>query len=117
MRTVVFSAALAAALAPAGVGAQSLNLTEAEALDRLSTDSPRARAVHAAVDIARVDVLGAARWPIPRFTWDRESVAGVTENMLMVSQPLPISGRRGFDVEAATALVRARSSRADDEVR
>ena len=35
----------------------------------------------------------------------------------MVAQPLPITGRRGFEVSAASALVDASSSRADDEVR
>jgi outer membrane protein, heavy metal efflux system len=118
MRTAALYAALAAvALAPARVGAQSLALTEAEALARLSSDSPRARAVRAGIEIARVDVLTAARWPNPRVTWDRESVAGVTEHMVMVAQPLPITGRRGLDAEAASALVRASSNRADDEVR
>src|SRR2546422_9646191 len=116
MRTAVFCAALAAALAPASVGAQSLNLTESDALARLSTDSPRARAVRAPVEIARVDVLAAGRWPNPRITWDRESVAGVTEHMVMVSQALPITGRRDLDVQAASALVDASSSRADDEI-
>ena len=117
MRTAVLCAALAAVLVPASVGAQSLNLTEADALARLSTDSPRARAVLAAVDVARADVLTAARWPNPRVTFDRESVAGVTENIVMVAQPLPITGRRGLDVQAASALVSASSSRADDEMR
>ena len=117
MRTAVFSVALAAALVPAGAGAQSLNLTESDALSRLSADSPRARAARTAVEIARVDVLAAERWPNPRFTWDRESVAGVTENMVIVAQPLPITGRRGLDAQAASALVSASSSRADDEVR
>lgn len=117
MRTAVLCAALAAALGPASVGAQSLNLTESEAIARLSTDSPRARAVRAAIEIARADVLTAARWPNPRLTYDRESVAGVTENIVMVAQPLPITGRRGLDVRAASALVSASSSRADDEIR
>jgi outer membrane protein, heavy metal efflux system len=49
--------------------------------------------------------------------WDRESVAGVTENLVMVSQPLPITGRRGFDIKAAVELASASSNRADDEVR
>jgi cobalt-zinc-cadmium efflux system outer membrane protein len=115
MRTAVFCVALATVLAPASVGAQSL--TESDALARLSPDSPRARAVRAAVEIARVDVLSAARWPTPRITWDRESVAGITENMVMVSQALPITGRRDLDVQAASALVSASSSRADDEIR
>jgi cobalt-zinc-cadmium efflux system outer membrane protein len=117
MRRTAFCAALAAAVWPSVVGAQSLTLTESDALARLSTDSPRARAVRAAVEIARADVLSAGRWPNPRLTYDRESVAGVTEHMVMVAQPLPISGRRGLDVQAASALVSATSSRTDDEVR
>lgn len=117
MRIAVFCAALSAALWPAGVGAQSLNLTEAEALTRLSADSPRARAVRAGVDVARADVLSAGRWPNPRLTFDSESVAGVTENMFMVAQPLPITGRRGLEVQAASAMVGATSSRADEEIR
>jgi outer membrane protein, heavy metal efflux system len=116
MRTAVFCAALAA-LVPARVGAQSLKLTESEALARLSTESPRARAIRVNVDIARADVLSAARWPNPRITLDRESVAGVTENIVMVAQPLPITGRRSFEVQAASALMSASSSRADDEIR
>jgi cobalt-zinc-cadmium efflux system outer membrane protein len=92
-------------------------LTESEALARLATNSPRVRAARAGVDIARVDVLSAGRWPNPRVNWDRQSVAGVTEHYVTVSQPLPITGRRRLDVQAASALVSASSSRADDEVR
>jgi cobalt-zinc-cadmium efflux system outer membrane protein len=92
-------------------------ISEADALARLSTDSPRVRAIRAAADIARADVLSAGRWPNPRATYNRESVSGVTENMVTVTQPLPISGRRGLDVNAATALAEARSRRADEEIR
>jgi cobalt-zinc-cadmium efflux system outer membrane protein len=92
-------------------------LSEADALMRLSAESPRVRAIRAAVDIARADVLAAGRWPNPRATWNRESVAGVTENMLMVTQALPITGRRGLEVSAASAIVAASASRTDDEVR
>src|SRR5262245_20533196 len=107
MRTAVFCAAVAAALAAAPAGAQSVALTEGEALARLSLESPRARAARAGVEIARADVLSAGRWPNPRFTYDRESVAGVTEHIVMVAQPLPITGRRRFDVDAASAMVGA----------
>lgn len=117
MRTAVFWAALAAALVPARAGAQSLNLTEADALARLSADSPRARSVRAGVELARADVLSAGRWPNPRLTFDRESVAGVTENIVMVAQPLPVTGRRGFEMKAASSMVGASSSRADDDIR
>ena len=92
-------------------------LSEADALARLSTDSPRVRAIRAAVDLARADVLAAARWPNPRVTYNREAVSGVTENMFFVTQPLPITGRRAFEVDSASALVEASARRADDEIR
>ncbi len=117
MRRAVSLAALAVVLASSSAGAQSLMLTESDALARFSTDSPRVRAARAGIDIARVDVLSAGRWPNPRVNWDRQSVAGVTEHYVTVSQPLPITGRRGLEVQAASALVAASSSRADDDVR
>jgi cobalt-zinc-cadmium efflux system outer membrane protein len=117
MRTLVLGATLVALASPSIAVAQSVVLTESEALARLSSESPRVRAIRAAVDIARVEVMTAGRWPNPRVTFDRESVAGVTENMLMVTQPLPITGRRGLDVQAAEAMVAASSSRVDEEVR
>jgi cobalt-zinc-cadmium efflux system outer membrane protein len=117
MRIVVLCATLTAFIAPGNAGAQSLPLTESEALGRLSPESPRVRAIRAGIDVARADVLAAGRWPNPRVTVDRESVAGVTENMAMVSQALPITGRRGLEVRAASAMVDASTSRADDAMR
>jgi cobalt-zinc-cadmium efflux system outer membrane protein len=117
MRGAVLCAVLTVVLVPSSAGAQSLMLTESDALARLSNESPRARAIRAAVDITRVDVLVAGRWPNPQPSLTRESVAGVTEYLTTISQLLPISGRRGLDVDAASALVAASSSRADDELR
>jgi len=117
MRRAVICAALAASCVPSSVGAQSLSLTESEAVARLSPDSARVRAARAGVEVARSDILDAGRWPNPRLTVDRESVAGVTEYLTMVTQPLPITGRRGLEVQAASATVAASASRADEEVR
>ena len=116
MRVLLLLIAVSVML-PAGARAQSLMLTESDALTRLSSESPRVQAVRAAVDVARADVLSAARWPNPRFTFNREAVAGITENMFMVTQPLPIAGRRGLETNAASARVEAATSRADDAVR
>jgi len=116
MRTVVLCALVAMAV-PSNARAQSIPLTEADALARLSPDSPRLRAIRAGVDVARADVLAAGRWPNPRLTYDRESVAGVTEHMTMIAQPLPITGRRGFEVQAASAMVDASSNRSDEAMR
>ena len=117
MRTVVLCASLAILAVPSRAGAQSLPLSESEVLARLSPSSPRVRAIRAAIDVARADVLAAGRWPNPRVTFDSESVAGITEHLTMVSQLLPITGRRGFDVQAASALADASSNRADDAMR
>ena len=92
-------------------------LSEEEAIARLSLDSPRARAIRAAADVARADALTVGRWPNPRLTFDRESVAGVRETLTTVLQPLPITGRRELERDAALALADATGLRADDEVR
>jgi len=117
MRRVVIRATFAALLLPWSARAQTLSLTESEALARLSSESPRVRAIRASIDVARADVLPARRWPNPRLTVDRESVAGVTEYLTMVAQPLPVTGRRGLEARAASSLVDASSNRADEAVR
>lgn len=117
MRTFFACAMLAALTWPAIARAQTVTLTEADALAQLGSEHPRVRAAQAGVDIARADVLAAARWPNPRVTFNREAVAGVTENVVTVAQPLPITGRRALDVRAATALVEAGTSRAGEQLR
>ena len=117
MRTIVLCASLAVLVVPPRAGAQSLPLSESEVLARLSPSSPRVREVRATIDVARADVLAAGRWPNPRVIFDRESVAGITEHLAMVSQLLPITGRRGLEVQAASALADASSNRADDALR
>ena len=116
MRAVFVRVALAVAL-PASAGAQTMTLTEAQALAQLTPDNPRVRAINAPIDVARADVIAAGRWPNPRVSYDRESVAGVTEHLAMVGQVLPITGRRPLEVNAASALVDAASGRASDQLR
>jgi outer membrane protein, heavy metal efflux system len=116
MRTRRWCVAVALLSLGAPATAQTV-LSEADALARLSPDSPRVRAIRAAVDVARADVLSAGRWPNPRATYNRESVAGITEQMVTITQPLPITGRRGLEVDAASALVEASAHRADEEIR
>jgi cobalt-zinc-cadmium efflux system outer membrane protein len=118
MRAFISRAAFAALLfLPASARAQTLSLTEADALARLSMESPRVRAIRSAVELARADVLAASRWPNPRVIVDREAVAGTTEYITSVGQLLPVNGQRGFQIRAASAMVDASASRADEEVR
>jgi cobalt-zinc-cadmium efflux system outer membrane protein len=117
MRTCFVCAALMTAVVPAGAAAQTAALTESEVIAQIGNESPRVQAARAGVDVARADILAAGRWPNPRFTFNREAVAGIAEEMFMVSQPLPITGRRQLDVRAATARVEASSRRAEEQIR
>ena len=89
-------------------------LTEAEAVERVSLESPRARAIRAQVDVARADVSAAGLWPNPRATYSREAVAGATEQYVLFSQVIPITGRRGLASDSAGQALRAAELRAGD---
>jgi cobalt-zinc-cadmium efflux system outer membrane protein len=117
MRTRTWCVA-AALVCLARLAAAQTVLSEADALARLSAESARVRAIRSTVEVVRAEsVAAAARWPNPRFTFNRESVAGVTENMFLVTQPLPVTGRRGLELDASSALVAASQQRADEEIR
>lgn len=92
-------------------------LSERDAIARLSADSPRVRAIRSGIELARADVLTASRWPNPRLYIGREAVASVSETITTVLQPLPITGQRRFEIQAADALVDATTFRADDAMR
>ena len=117
MRTFLVCAAFVVVLTPGNAGAQAVTITESEVLAQLGSASPRVQAARAGVDVARADSLAAARWPNPRVTFNREAVSGVAEDMLMVSQLLPVTGRRRLEISAATARVEATSHRAEDVIR
>ena len=116
MRACVLCAAVVAACVPVAAAAQA-PISEAQALAQIGDDHPRVRAIRATVDLARADVLDAARWPNPRLSVDRESVAGVSETIATVLQPLPITGRRTLERDAARARVDAASLRAGETER
>ena len=59
MRAVFVRVTLAMVLLPASAGAQTLSLTEAQALAQLTPDNPRVRAINAPIAVARADVLAA----------------------------------------------------------
>lgn len=117
MRALVVRAVVVAVFLPVIAGAQTVSISESEALSQLAPGSPRVQAARAGVDVARAGVLAAVRWPNPRVTFNREAVLGIAEHMLMVSQVLPITGRRRLEEGAASARVEAVSSRADEQIR
>lgn len=92
-------------------------LSEAEALARLSAESPRVRAIRSGIEVAEAEVGMAGRWPNPRVTTTREAAAGVSEVLSTVLQSLPVTGVRTLERRAASELVGAATSRADQSVR
>src|SRR5688500_1656061 len=116
MRTRTWCVAAVIVLARMSVAAQTV-VTEAEALARMSADSPRAQAIRAGIDIARAQALAAGRVANPRVSLTRESVAGVTEHITTITQSLPITGRRGLAIAAANASAEAAAARVDEQSR
>lgn len=105
-------AAIAAAvvvLSPAGASAQ--DRTARELVELIVRDSPRARAIHAAVEVARREQDARRTVPNPTASYTRES-AGFTE-FLQVEQTLPAFGLRSALQRAGVAAVEAAEAERD----
>jgi outer membrane protein, heavy metal efflux system len=79
------------------------DLTEREVLQKLSSESPRARALALNVDLARATALTEGLRPNGTLSLSREAAAGVPETYLLYEQPLAITGRRDYLRRAALA--------------
>jgi cobalt-zinc-cadmium efflux system outer membrane protein len=79
------------------------DLTEREALQKLTSESPRARALAAQVELARATALTEGLRPNGALTLSREAAAGVPETYLLYEQPLSVTGRRTYLRRAALA--------------
>jgi outer membrane protein, heavy metal efflux system len=117
MRVGLICVAIVAVFHPTRGDAQTMSLTEREVLDRLTAENPRVQAARAGADAVRSEMLAAGRWPNPSVSFAHEAAGGVSEAMLTVAQPLPLSGRRGLEVRAASARADAAGYRADERVR
>ncbi len=105
--------ALLLVVSAAAAHAQVQPLSEDAALARLSPDSPRVRALAGEVDVARADIAMARRFPNPQLAVSREAAGGVREYYSLVTQALPVTGRRGFEIRASEARLRATDARFD----
>jgi len=79
------------------------NLTEREVLQKLSSESPRARALAAQVELARASALTEGLRPNGALSLSREAAGGVPETYLLYEQPLSITGRRDYLRRSALA--------------
>lgn len=102
-------AAVVLALSPAVASAQDRSAREL--VELIVRDSPRARAIHAAVDVARREQDARRTVPNPTATYTRES-AGFTE-FLQVEQTLPAFGLRSALERAGVAAIEAAEAERD----
>jgi cobalt-zinc-cadmium efflux system outer membrane protein len=105
---------LFALLLPQSAAPEPRPITLEEAL-RLAESSPSGRAVALEVERARAAVGATGLWPNPGFSLDREQTFGFIERFITVSIPIPISGRRGLEKEAARSGATAAEARARQE--
>ena len=103
-------AGLCVALASPGA-AQSL--TEAEAVARMRAEYPRVTALRLGVRELEADARERTLAANPAVAYTREEAGAVVDDFLLVSQELPLWGRRGLLGEAARHEVSARSADAD----
>ncbi|MBA3503800.1 MAG: TolC family protein [Deltaproteobacteria bacterium] len=89
-------------------------IEEAQLVAELEAKDPRLAIVAAKVETSRADVAAARVRPNPSISIEREEPfvdgTGLATNYLRLSVPFDISGRRGRQVAAAEANVRAASS-------
>lgn len=116
MRTFVLAVVVAASWAAAsgarGQPADSVpSLDEAQLLAAIEAGDPRLAAVAARVTAARADVTAAGVRPNPTVSIEREAPtvdgSNLPTNYLRLIVPFDLSGRRGLEVDAADANVRA----------
>ncbi len=89
------------------------DLTETQALLRLSSASPQARALALQVELARATARTEGLPPNGSIALSREDAAGVAETYFLYQQSLPITGRRNLLRRAAEAAAESEKMHVD----
>ena len=114
MRRWHFLVAAAAICGPAAVAAAGQTLTEDQALGRLRAEHPRLEALRASVEELAASVRQPSLPANPSVTFTREDAGLGSDDFLLVSQELPLGGRRRLLGEAARQAASAAEGRAAD---
>ena len=94
------------------VSAQTITvLTEAQALERMRTEHPQARALRFGVQELEAEVRERTLVPNPTVSYTREGAGISVDDFLLVTQALPVPGRAGLLGEAAGWATTAARSR------
>ncbi len=109
----------------AGGAAAQEPLTEEQYVQRVLAASLEARVAEAEAVLGRAEAVGVGLWPNPELEWQRQRTssgarAGESQDVLIASIPLVLSGRLGLEAEAAqrgAQAAEARLARARAELR
>ena len=107
-------ATAAAICGPAAAVAAGQTLTEDQALERLRAEHPRLEALRASVEELAASVRQPSLPANPTVTFTREDAGLGSDDFLLVSQELPLRGRRRLLGEAARQAVSAAEGLAAD---
>jgi cobalt-zinc-cadmium efflux system outer membrane protein len=100
----------------AGTAVAQSALDESQYVERVLAGSLEARVAELEAALGRAEAVGAGSWPNPALEWERQKTAsgareGESQDVLMASIPLVLSGRLGLEVEAADRNARAAEAR------
>jgi outer membrane protein, heavy metal efflux system len=100
----------------AGTAVAQPTLDESQYVERVLTGSLEARVAELEAALGRAETVGAGSWPNPALEWERQKTTsgtreGESQDVLMASLPLVLSGRLGWEVEAADRNARAAEAR------
>jgi cobalt-zinc-cadmium efflux system outer membrane protein len=120
--TIIGSIALT--LLASGAAAQ-VPLTEEQYVERVLAASLEARVAEAEAALGQAEAVGVGLWPNPGLEWQRERAGsgrrqGESQDAVLASIPLVLSGRLGLEAKAArqgAQAVEARLARARAELR
>ncbi|MCY1076664.1 TolC family protein [Archangium lansingense] len=91
-------------------------LDESQYVERVLTGSLEARVAELEAALGRAEAVGVGLWPNPELGWERQKTTsgtrdGESQDVLVASIPLVLSGRLGLEVEAADRNTRAAEAR------
>ncbi|HZI07822.1 MAG TPA: TolC family protein [Archangium sp.] len=91
-------------------------LDEAQYVERVLTGSLEARVAELQAALGRSEAVGVGLWPNPALEWERQKTSsgtreGESQDVLVASIPLVLSGRLGLEAEAAERSAQSAEAR------
>jgi outer membrane protein, heavy metal efflux system len=100
----------------AGSALAQPSLDESQYVERVLTASLEARVAELEAALGRAEAVGVGAWPNPTLEWERQKTAsgtrdGESQDVVVASIPLVLSGRLGLEAEAAERSAQSAEAR------